>query len=78
MEDMSYSYDNKEESEQNITFESLSEELELDRIDFETMLEEIRKELNFTSLHYHRLDDMIEAIDLAPCKLCTYCWNGRE
>ena len=42
MEDMSYSYDNKEESEQNIPFESLSEELELDRIDFETMLEEIR------------------------------------
>ncbi len=42
MEDMSYSYDIKEESEQNITFESLSEELELDRIDFETMLEEIR------------------------------------
>ena len=42
MEDMSYSYDNKEESEQNITFETLSEELELDRIDFETMLEEIR------------------------------------
>lgn len=45
---------------------------------YEAMLEEIRKELNFTSLHYHRLDDMIEAIGLEPCKLCTYCWNGRE
>ena len=42
------------------------------------MLEEIRKELNFTSLHYHRLDDMIEAIRLEPCKLCTYCWSGKE
>ena len=42
------------------------------------MLEEIRKELNFSSLHYHRLDDMIEAIGIQPCKLCTYCWNGRE
>ncbi len=45
---------------------------------YHAMLEEIRKELNFTSLHYHRLDDMIEAINLAPCKLCTYCWNGKE
>ena len=45
---------------------------------YHAMLEEIRKELNFTSLHYHRLDDMIEAINIEPCKLCTYCWNGRE
>ena len=45
---------------------------------YHAMLEEIRKELNFTSLHYHRLDDMIEAINIEPCRLCTYCWNGRE
>ena len=45
---------------------------------YHAMLEEIRKELNFTSLHYHRLDDMIEAINIEPCKLCTYCWNGEE
>ena len=45
---------------------------------YHAMLEEIRKELNFTSLHYHRLDDMIEAISLEPCKLCTYCWSGKE
>ena len=45
---------------------------------YHAMLEEIRKELNFTSLHYHRLDDMIEAINLEPCKLCTYCWSGKE
>ncbi|SFB30108.1 amidophosphoribosyltransferase [Acetitomaculum ruminis DSM 5522] len=42
------------------------------------MLEEIRKQLGFTSLHYHRLDDMIEAIGMDKCKLCTYCWDGRE
>ncbi len=49
-----------------------------DSAEYEAMLEEIRAELNFTSLHYHRLDDMIEAIDIEPCKLCTYCWNGKE
>ena len=45
---------------------------------YHAMLEEIRKDLNFTTLHYHRLDDMIEAVHLDPCKLCTYCWSGKE
>ena len=43
---------------------------------YEQMLEEIRKQLNFTSLRYNRLDDMIEATGLPAEKLCTYCWNG--
>ena len=45
---------------------------------YKEMLEEIRKELNFTSLRYHRLDDMIESIGISPCKLCTYCFDGKE
>lgn len=45
---------------------------------YREMIEEIRKELNFTSLRYHRLDDMIDSIGISPCKLCTYCWNGKE
>ena len=45
---------------------------------YNEMVEEIRKQLNFTSLRYHRLDDMIESIGISPCKLCTYCWNGKE
>ena len=45
---------------------------------YEEMLEEIRKELNFTTLNYHRLDDLIASIGLEPCKLCTYCFNGKE
>ena len=42
------------------------------------MVEEIGKKLHFTSLRYHRLDDMIEATGLPAEKLCTYCWNGKE
>lgn len=42
------------------------------------MLEEIRKQQNFTSLRYHRLDDLIASIGLKPCELCTYCFDGRE
>lgn len=45
---------------------------------YANMVEEIRKELNFTSLYFHRLDDMINSVGIEPCKLCTYCWNGKE
>lgn len=45
---------------------------------YEYMLEEIRKRQNFTTLRYHRLDDLVESIGLSPCKLCTYCFNGKE
>jgi hypothetical protein len=38
----------------------------------------ICKQMNFTSLSYNRLDDMIKAVGIEPCKLCTYCWNGKE
>lgn len=42
------------------------------------MVERIGEKLHFTSLRYHRLDDMIEATGLPAEKLCTYCWNGKE
>ena len=45
---------------------------------YEEMLEAIRKKLNFTTLNYHRLDDLVASIGLEPCKLCTYCFNGKE
>lgn len=45
---------------------------------YKEMLEEIGKELNFTTLHYHRLDDLIKSIGVEPCKVCTYCFSGKE
>jgi amidophosphoribosyltransferase len=45
---------------------------------YQKMVNTIGKELNFSSLRYHRLDDMIKSVGIEPCKLCTYCWNGRE
>ncbi|HIR28063.1 MAG TPA: amidophosphoribosyltransferase [Candidatus Choladousia intestinigallinarum] len=45
---------------------------------YEEMLEAIRKEQNFTSLRYHRLDDLEASIGISPCKLCTYCFSGKE
>ena len=46
--------------------------------EYNTMLEYIGKKLNFTSLRYHRLDDMIESVGIDKSKLCTYCWDGQE
>lgn len=45
---------------------------------YRKMVDEICKRLKFTSLEFLRLDDMIEAVGIEPCKLCTYCWNGKE
>ncbi len=68
----------KLEGTDNLTDEILQPYLDPDSDKYAAMMEEIGKELNFTSLHYHRLDDMIEAVGIEPCKLCTYCWNGKE
>ncbi len=38
----------------------------------------ICKKLHFTSLEFQSLEGIIKAIGLEPCKLCTYCWNGKE
>lgn len=33
---------------------------------------------HFSSLEFQSLEGVIAAIGLEPCKLCTYCWNGKE
>ncbi len=49
-----------------------------DTPEYAAMVERIGKQLNFTSLRYHRLDDMIASVGIDKCKLCTYCWDGKE
>ncbi len=62
----------------NITDEIIQEYANPDSEKYEQMVEEIRKELHFTSLRFNRLDDMLDAVGIDKCKLCTYCWNGKE
>lgn len=64
--------------EGEVTKEILQEYADPDSEKYERMVEEIRKKLNFTSLRYHRLDDMLESVGIDPENLCTYCWNGKE
>ena len=38
----------------------------------------ICEQFNFASLEFQSLEGIVKAIGLDPCKLCTYCWNGKE
>ena len=38
----------------------------------------ICEKFNFSSLEFQSLEGVIESIGIDPCKLCTYCWNGKE
>ncbi len=38
----------------------------------------ICEKFHFDSLEFQSLEGVIRAIGLEPCKLCTYCWNGKE
>jgi amidophosphoribosyltransferase len=62
----------------DVTDEILQEYADPDSEKYERMVEEIRKALNFTTLKFNRLDDMLDSVGIDKCKLCTYCWNGQE
>ncbi len=49
-----------------------------DTVEYKEMVGRIGKQLNFTTLRYHRLDDMIASVGIDREKLCTYCWDGHE
>ena len=61
-----------------VPYQTLEKYTDPDSDHYHAMLEEIRKEMQFTSLHYNRIDDMLEAVNIDPDSLCTYCWTGKE
>lgn len=62
----------------NVSDETLKEYTDPDSDKYKKMVDMICEKLHFTSLRYHRLDDMIESVGIGADKLCTYCWNGEE
>ncbi len=42
------------------------------------MRKAICEKFGFESLEFQSIEGMEEAIGISPCKLCTYCWNGKE
>ncbi len=68
----------KEREGDNCPQEVLNEYADPCSCKYAQMIEDIRKQQNFTTLRYHRLDDLLASIGIEPCKLCTYCFNGKE
>jgi amidophosphoribosyltransferase len=42
------------------------------------MVEEIRKQLNLTTLKFQELPKLLQSIGIDPDKICTYCWTGKD
>lgn len=68
----------KEREGENVSLKLLYDYANPDSRNYKEMVEEIRKIQGFSTLKFHRLDDLTESIGISPCKLCTYCWNGKE
>ena len=68
----------REREGDNVSDEVLADYANPDSQNYAEMVEEIRRRLNFTTLRFHRLDDLVESIGLPKCKMCTYCFDGKE
>ena len=68
----------REREGDNYTRETVDEYANPCSCKYAQMLEDIGRIQNFTTLRYHRLDDLVESIGLEPCQVCTYCFDGRE
>lgn len=45
---------------------------------YRQLVEEIRKDLNITTLKFNSLENLVEAIGLPKEELCTHCWDGSS
>ena len=66
------------EMEGNDKFAHLDVYTDPESSEYQEMVRRIGEKLDFTSLRYHRLDDMMDSVGIDRSKLCTYCWDGRE
>jgi len=56
----------------------LDEYCDPDSDKYSRMVDNIKKRLNFTTLKYQSLYNMLDSIGLPWENVCTYCWNGKE
>ena len=42
------------------------------------MVEEIRRQLNLTTLKFNSIENIVESIGLPKCKICTHCFDGSS
>lgn len=46
--------------------------------EYEKMVDRIREQLNITSLKFNPIENVVKAIGLPKCKLCTHCFDGSS
>jgi amidophosphoribosyltransferase len=66
------------EGTENLSEEVLKEYSNPDSPKYKEMVETMRKHLQLTTLKFQRLEDLVEAIGLPKCKLCTHCWDNTS
>ena len=56
----------------------------IDRLENGNVTDEVLQEYadpeseKYETMRFNRLDDMLESVGIDKCKLCTYCWDGKE
>lgn len=66
------------EGTDNLTDETCMKYINPDGEKYKEMVETMRKHLQLTSLKFQRLDDLVAAIGLPKCELCTHCWDNSS
>ena len=67
-----------EEEGENVERVILDDYADPDSDRYHQMVDKMCRQMNFSSLQFNRLDDVIKATGLPKDCLCTYCWDGRE
>ncbi len=49
-----------------------------DSPEYKKMVEEIRRRFNLTSLKFSTIENLVKAIGLPKCKICTHCFDGTS
>ena len=68
----------REEEGEQVSMDILEDYANPDSDRYHRMIDDICRRMNFTSLRFNRLDDMLDAVGIDRDRLCTYCWNGKE
>ncbi len=66
------------EGTDKLTDEILEQYVNPDSPKYQQMVSIMAKHLQLSSLRFQRLDDLVEAIGLPKCDLCTHCWDNSS
>ena len=57
---------------------NLEKYAQTDSLEYKRMVNEIARRLGLSTLKFAKLEDLIEAIGMPKCKVCTHCFDGTS